>query len=135
MYPFDAPEAAVAFVKQQFARFKVTEPSDRSIDKTIQYVLAYVAKNDYYPSSPAEAAHRYSTAIGLTHPECVALVPEIEIYLKQFLRVQISEVQLNLCLWASLLYCWAEEGERDVKWYKTSEASPFDTVYPGWVAG
>lgn len=119
-YPWSVPDEIICFMTDQFERFGVSQPSDRCLDEVAAYVLSYVAKRNYYPRSPEEAAQRFyeDPPRGLSEPECQALVPEIEIRLKLGLHECISDVQLHLCLWAALLYCWSEGGFDHVNWFK-----------------
>lgn len=129
-YPWESSDALIAFIEDQIKRFGVPRPTSRAIDKIASYVVTYVAKTNYYPRSPDEAMSRYveDPPRGLTEPERQALVPEIELYLKRDLREQITEAQLHICLWAALLFCWSEEGERDVQWVKKVELK--EDYYP-----
>lgn len=122
-YPWESSDGLIAFIEDQIIRFGIERPSDRCIDKIAAYVVTYIAKTNYYPPSPEAAMARYAEdpPRGLTEPEKQALIPEIEVYLKIELREQITEVQMHLCLWAALLFCWSEEGERDVSWVKKIE--------------
>lgn len=129
-YPWSSSDAMIAFFKNQFDRFQIELPSDRCIDKICEYVVTYVAKNQYYPREN-EAMSRYleDPPKGLTEPEKHALIPEIEIHLKIDLRETITDVQLHLGLWSALLFCWSEDGENDVKWVQKIELG-FDSS--GW---
>lgn len=131
LFSWTAPDEIVGFICEQFDRFTVPYPNDRCLDEVAAYVLTYIAKTDYWPRTDEEPKERYfeDPPRGLSEPERQALVPEIEIRLKLQLRENISEVQLHLCLWASLLYCWSEEGQRYVARYKKMELSAEDRPY------
>lgn len=130
IFEWVAPDEIIGFICDQFERYEVPYPSDRCLDEIAAYMLCYIAKTEYWPRTETEAEERFyeDPPRGLSEPERQAMVPEIEIHLKLHLRETITDVQLHLCLWAALLYCWTEEGMRYVAWYQRVELGPKDTL-------
>jgi len=129
-YPYHSPSEVIDFVDLQFFRFKEPKPSERAIDKIADFILSYVARYDYMPVVPHHAESRYhNVGIGLTEPERLSIIGPLEYELKIGLREQITDRQLHLAAWASLMYCWREDDQNRVAWYKKiAEEDSYDKM-------
>lgn len=116
-YPYSSPIEAVRFVDLQFDRFKAPKPSEQSLDKIIQYVSEYVIVNSHYPQTPQDAFARYEYP-GLTDGEKHDIVDQLEFELKAAFDQKITFHQINLAAWATIMFCWSEQGEEHLNWYK-----------------
>jgi glycosidase len=117
-YPYNSCEEAIKFVDLQFDRFQAPKPSAKSVDKIVDYVTKYVTDNNYYPLNPNDAITRF-TYPGLTEPERFSITGKLEYELKMEIDRAITHDQIHLAAWAALMFCWSEEGEEHLSWYKT----------------
>lgn len=118
-YPYTIPDEAVEFIEMEFMRFSAPLPSKRAVDKIGDYIIQYVIKNNYYPTSE-EASNRYLSP-GMTEPEKYAILAKLEYELKVGLREQITFDQIHLAAWAAMLYCWSEGAEENMNWFRRVE--------------
>lgn len=117
-YPFTVPNEIIYFIKEQFDRFQAPVPSDKALDKVSDFILNYIAKSNYYPTCGGqEAQHRYENP-GMTEPEKIAMLGKLEYELKIDMREGISFEQLHLAAWSAMLFCWSDEGEQHVEWFR-----------------
>jgi hypothetical protein len=121
-YPWSVPDESVCFVEEQFKRFGAPLPPNKAIDQGIAFVIDYVARHDYCPPGGSEEAIRRYNAPGLTEPEKYTILGPMEYLIK--IKVGIRDIgidQLHLLAWSTLLFCWSEEGENSVIWFKRNE--------------
>ena len=118
-YPRMIPDEAVWYIDLQFERFHQSKPSKKCIDEIGDFIIKYVVKNSYF-FGPLEASRRYSYP-GLTDPEKHQLLAPLEYRLKAQLMQEITFDQLHLGIWAAMMFCWSQEGEEAVLWYRRTE--------------
>jgi hypothetical protein len=125
------PDEMYLFMNRQFVRFNAPYPPEKVINEVGEFVMAYVAEQDYFPRVPSEAAERFNDPSGgLNSAEKLALMGPLEYRIKVQLFINIDFNQLHLACWAALLWCWSEEGELYVRFHKESQAAA-KSLYDG----
>ena len=119
-YPYTIPQEAAAFVESQFHRFAVQVPSPAVVNDVGELVVSYVHQRQFYPSDPQEAEHRFRNP-GLSEFEKRHVLEPIE-YRVRIERGQYCDIRvLELATWASLLWCWSEDGVQYVSWFRNAQ--------------
>ena len=116
-FGWTVPDEIAHFIKNEYDRFGMPIPSNRAINEIADMVLMYIAKSDY--SLPREElVHRYYHAPGLSESEKNVIMTPIMIHVMDGLGENITIDQVDLGVWAALMFCWSDEGEQYVIYYK-----------------
>lgn len=119
MFVWTIPDELCTFVNRQFVRFQAPFPSEKVLNEVGEFVIDYVAINNYFPSSVYDAQVRYANpSAGLSEPERFALIAPLEYKIKVKLLEKVTFEQLHLAAWSALMWCWTEKGVGHVNYRK-----------------
>ena len=129
---YTVPTEVVSFINRERVRFNIAVFHWRIVEECAKFVINYVAKHNFFPNNYEEASHRYFTP-GLTPPEKAQLIGPVEyaLGLNQQTRGYYDVDTIHFINWATLMWCWSEEGATYLAWYsKTLETPPEIRQYP-----
>jgi hypothetical protein len=122
MYVWTIPDELCFQINKQFIRFNAPLPSERALNEIGESVIEYVSKHNYFPSSYDEYMWRSSNPyMGLSEPEKMALIAPLEYKIKVHMLEKITFDQIHLAIWASLMWCWSEEGVKHVLFHQEAQ--------------
>jgi len=114
-YPWSVSDDMVCFVEDQLDYYQVEKPENRIIDEVCFTVMDFVSSRDYFPPSAEDATRRYEVP-RLTQFEDVSLLRPLEE------KLGIRGIQIDLAIWAALLFCWSDKGDEHVRWKKLQDS-------------
>lgn len=110
MYNYFAPIPMVVFVKNQLIRLKIPIPQIHITEDVCERVIDIVMHLDYFPSEDEVRWRFNNPQTGLTEQEKKKIL--LPIY--QCIRNEDINI-IHVLSWASLIWCWSEEGRFYVK--------------------